>query len=328
MLRIVFIVDDAESATASLRVLRHVDLFERDGIDLYPMLLPRPLRSRRKMFDDLASFDAAVLQRCLIQPWEFRMLRKRVRVLGCDLDEALLYADRGPCALFSPWRQVKFRTIVRGVDFITAGNSYLVSLCGKRENVYLVPTPIDTGKYAPAADRAGGPIRIGCISYTSALRHLDEILPAVEKVAAVRPGVTLTVVAGEPPRPRPFIHFVPWRRDSEAAEVAAFDVGIMPLPDNRRTRGECGFELLLYGACGLPSVASPVGAGKEIIVDGRTGLFASSGAEWEQALTRLIDDAGLRGRLGHAARARVDSEYSTRVVIPKWAEVLKEMASR
>jgi hypothetical protein len=153
-------------------------------------------------------------------------------------------------------------------------------------------------------------------------------LGAIEKVAEARPGVTLTVIADAAPPERPFIRAARWQAETEAADVAAFDIGIMPVPDNPWTRGKCGFKLLLYGACGLPSVASPVGANSEIIDEGETGMFASGSDEWEKTLLDLVDDAGLRRRLGERARLKVEAEYSTKAVIPAWAETLKQMAGR
>jgi hypothetical protein len=119
------------------------------------------------------------------------------------------------------------------------------------------------------------------------------------------------------------------RKDStEPADVASFDIGVMPLPDNPWTRGKCGFRLLLYGACGVASVASPVGANRDILVDGETGFFASNEDEWTARLTALVDDGSLRRRLGQAARRRVEEAYSPDIVVRRWSEVLKSVFER
>ena len=58
-------------------------------------------------------------------------------------------------------------------------------------------------------------------------------------------------------------------------------------------------------ASGLAVVATPVGAVEDIITNEETGLLVSPGnvAALTEALTRLIDDAALRTRLGMAAMA-------------------------
>jgi len=329
MIRTAFIFDDATSRPAQRRVLLHMDAFEREGIDVYPMVLPAGLFSRRKMFKDLEGFDIAVLQRRLIQPWEFRTLRAKTRILGYDFDDALIYGDSAARAFRSLSRTMKFRTILRGVDFATAGNAYLRDLTGlPPEKVFVVPTAVDTKRYAPAAKAAGGPVRIGWVGSRSALPCLEAAMGAIERVAATRPTVELAVVADAFPAPRPFMKAIQRKDSTEPADVASFDIGVMPLPDNPWTRGKCGFRLLLYGACGVASVASPVGANRDILVDGETGFFASNEDEWTARLTALVDDGSLRRRLGQAARRRVEEAYSPDIVVRRWSEVLKSVFER
>lgn len=328
MLRAAFILESEDSASAYYRVLANVRAFEREGVDVYPMIIPGTRRGRRRMFDDLDGFDVVVLARRLVQPWEFARLRHRARVLGYDFDDALCYRDSQKHGHFSLSRRFKFHMITRGADFVTAGNAYLAMLSGKTtEDVRIIPTPVDTEVFVPV-ERPDGPVRIGWTGSKSTLRYLVSILPAVAEVVARHPEVTLTVVSDAFPEKRPFIRTVPWERAGEPAEVAAFDVGVMPLPDNVWTRGKCGFKLLLYGACGVASVASPVGANREIVEEGRTGLLAEGHGEWVQALLSLVEDAEFRVRMGRAARARMESEYSTAQVVRRWAGVLKEMARR
>ncbi|RYD26326.1 MAG: glycosyltransferase, partial [Lysobacteraceae bacterium] len=97
---------------------------------------------------------------------------------------------------------------------------------------------------------------------------------------------------------------------SEIASVQEMDIGIMPLPDERWARGKCGYKLIQYMACGLPTIASPVGVNADIVVAGETGFLARDATEWVAALERLIADPTLRTRLGAAGRARAVERYS------------------
>jgi glycosyltransferase involved in cell wall biosynthesis len=58
---------------------------------------------------------------------------------------------------------------------------------------------------------------------------------------------------------------------------------------------------LQYAACGIPCIASPVGATCETVRDGENGLTAVTDEDWKNALLHLIDDGGERQRLGQAA---------------------------
>ena len=152
-------------------------------------------------------------------------------------------------------------------------------------------------------------------------------MPAITEAVETHGGMEFVVISDAFPRNAPpFMQKVPWRKETEAAEVAAFDIGLMPLPDNPWTRGKCGFKLLLYAACGVPAVASPVGVNSEIVSDGETGILASSPEQWTQALLALGRDAGLRNDMGKAGRARAEAVYSTRIVIAEWARILKAAA--
>ena len=64
-------------------------------------------------------------------------------------------------------------------------------------------------------------------------------------------------------------------------------------------------------AAGLPVVASAVGGIPEIVRDGETGLLVPPGDAdaLAAALGRLLDDDGLRRRLGAAGRERALDEF-------------------
>jgi glycosyltransferase involved in cell wall biosynthesis len=113
-----------------------------------------------------------------------------------------------------------------------------------------------------------------------------------------------------------------WSEDSEAAMIARMDIGIMPLRDGPWERGKCGYKIIQYMACGLPVVASTVGANIDIVRHGENGFLAEGTAAWREGLEQLILSRPLRTRMGRAGRARVESEYSVAVQAPRLANVL------
>jgi glycosyltransferase involved in cell wall biosynthesis len=80
-------------------------------------------------------------------------------------------------------------------------------------------------------------------------------------------------------------------------------------------------------ACGIPSVASPVGVNPGLLRGGACGLLAAGEEEWEQALSTLIADAALRRRMGEAGLAFVRSEYSLSVWAPRYHAALVAVAA-
>lgn len=105
------------------------------------------------------------------------------------------------------------------------------------------------------------------------------------------------------------------------AEVARCDVNLAPLePGNRFCEGKSAVRCLFAAAVGVPTVASPTQPLREAIVEGETGLLATTAADWARELERLVDDAALRARLGAAARIHALAEsgwsaYRERAVV-------------
>ena len=77
-----------------------------------------------------------------------------------------------------------------------------------------------------------------------------------------------------------------WQEHTEVDLINTFDVGVMPLPDDDWARGKCAFKLIQYMACGVPVVASPVGANADVVT-AECGLLANTPEEWVQALRVL-----------------------------------------
>ena len=100
------------------------------------------------------------------------------------------------------------------------------------------------------------------------------------------------------------------------------------MPDNEWTRGKCGFKAILYMSMGIPSVCSPVGMNREIITDGVNGFLAAGEGQWIEKLSSLIEDPGLRRKMGLAARKTVEEKYSVKVNAPKFLKVIKEVYSQ
>jgi glycosyltransferase involved in cell wall biosynthesis len=155
------------------------------------------------------------------------------------------------------------------------------------------------------------------------------VAPALAAAAREAP-FRLLVVGASGPVEVPGVEVIrrPWALEREVADYAGLAVGLYPLPDNPWTRGKCGYKALLYQACGVPCLASPVGVNAEIVRDGVTGFHARDDAEWTRRLVELLRDPVLRARMGAAGRALVEERWSLRAVAPRMVEALREAIGR
>jgi glycosyltransferase involved in cell wall biosynthesis len=218
----------------------------------------------------------------------------------------------------------KINSVMQRADVVIVGNNYLLDRARQAgaKRIELIPTVVDTSRYAVAHTPSERPVTVGWIGSPTTDRYLSLVASALQRVIASR-GIRAVAVgansrhlAGSP------IEIRPWSEDSEVAEIQQIDIGIMPLPDEAWERGKCGYKLIQYMACGKPVVASPVGVNSVIVQHGINGFLASNEQEWVQAFELLCSDPLLRQSFGRAGRARVEQEYSLDVMAPKLEEIL------
>jgi glycosyltransferase involved in cell wall biosynthesis len=79
-------------------------------------------------------------------------------------------------------------------------------------------------------------------------------------------------------------------------------------------------------ASGLPVVASPVGGISQSVVDGETGFLVKNHNvdNFEQAITKLGEDADLRRRMGNAGRERVSDHYSKDRLAGEFTQIVED----
>lgn len=215
--------------------------------------------------------------------------------------------------------------LMAGAHLVVAGNRYLAdraTAAGARV-VEVIPTVVDLERYRPKHRYAKVTRpRIVWIGSPSTITYLRELAGVFCELAKQR-SFTLRVVGGGVfCLPGVDVESLPWSEEREARLIEECDIGIMPLKDSPWERGKCAYKLIQYMACGLPTVASPVGANNDVVLEGRTGLFASDFREWLETLTTLLDDAELRQRLGRAGRARVEAEYCLQQMAPRLVRLL------
>jgi glycosyltransferase involved in cell wall biosynthesis len=324
MRRILVLVNNLKQASFRVRIAAIVPLMARRGLDFDVQLRPRAWLARRRLFQSAGDYDAVLLQRKLLDPFEARLLRRWARRIFYDIDDAVMYHNR-PVSWLSRWRtSARFRATTRVIDHVAAGNEYLAAIFRDLGRpVTVVPTVVDPGRYQVKAHGPTDTPRLVWIGSHSTLPYLREFLPALEEAARLSPGLRLLTIADDTlASDRLSVEHVAWSAEGEASALCRGDIGIAPTPSDRWTLGKCGFKIVQYMAAGLPVIASPVGANAELVRAGTTGFLPPTLDDWPAAIQRLANDVGLRARMGAVGRELVDREYNLERVADVWAMLL------
>jgi glycosyltransferase involved in cell wall biosynthesis len=258
---------------------------------------------------------AVYVQKVVLPRWLLRLLKRGGRRLVFDYDDAL-YAlapgeDRGVRSLLRRVRTRRFTGCLAEADLVVIENDpnrqVTERFCPR---TITITGPIDTDLYRPSARPPAEEVVLGWIGSPSTTSYLNLIAPAIRAVASRR-RVALHLIGARPFEiPGVMVRHFTWTLDTEVRDLAAFDIGLMPLTDDPWSRGKGGYKILQYMALGIPTVASPVGINVDLVTDGETGLLAADERQWTEALDRLVSDAPLRTALGRRARAEAVARFS------------------
>jgi len=353
-MRILFLTRYGElGASSRMRSLQYLPWFESSGIE--PVVLPLiddvMLRYKYQhgayRFQDLLftysqriraligrqKFDLIWIEKEAL-PWfpvwfEKWLLQSTPYIL--DFDDAIFHnydLHRLAWVRFIYGRRIDH--LMAGAALVIGGNCYLAeraAVAGTKQ-VGVIPTVVDLPRYTPKQDYSVTvKPRIVWIGSPSTVRYLMDLAEPLRALAKQQSYV-LRVIGGDVMLPGVEVESLTWTLETEAELIAECDIGIMPLHDTPWEQGKCAYKLIQYMACGLPTVASPIGANRDVVIEAETGFFADKASEWEEQMALLLRDIALRERLGLAGRVRVEDEYCLQQTAPKLLNILTDLGRR
>jgi len=295
-------------------------------------LVTRNLGRRLSLIRKVTDYDLVYILReaALLGPpvYEHLIHQRRVPIVF-DFDDAIFVSYRSPSNGYLSYLKFasKTKSICRIASHVMVGNPYLAAYARQvNDRVTVIPTTIDTEKYqlSPSGNSSRPPV-IGWTGSHSTVQHLDTLRGALKKLAE-RESFRLRVI-GTPAYECPPIDVeaMAWRADTELKDLSGIDIGVMPLPDDKWSKGKCGLKALQFMALGIPTVCSPVGVNTDIIQDDQNGFLAGTEDEWVDKLSRLLRSHELRQRLGQAGRATIEQKYSAITQAPRVYEIFKSV---
>jgi glycosyltransferase involved in cell wall biosynthesis len=287
--------------------------------------------------DGWTDYDVVVLQLVHGRRWLDRIAelqRAGVTVLyEIDDDLHAVAAEPGHefARGFGPDRLRAHEAAMRACDGLICSTEVLAERYAELNDRRIVcPNGIDLPRYPhPLPER--DTVTIGWAGGTGHERALRPWLSEVAAVLDARPQTRFLTV-GQPfgrelagrfgearARAIPFAGI-----DTYPAAMAAFDVALAPAAPSPFFAAKSDLRFLEAAALGLPVIADP--AVYPTVVDGETGLHASTPAQAREHMLALVDDAPLRHRLGAAARSYVERERAMPVAARRWQDALLKIA--
>lgn len=340
-------------ASSRLRTYEYIPRLATEGIsvDVSPLLSGSYLRSlyagRSTLGEVLVGFGSRVLRILTSRSYDLLWIEKELfpflpamteRVLGMvglryvvDYDDAIFHRyDNHRSAMVRGLLGRKIDAVMRGASVVIAGNAYIAERARQAgaRRVEILPTAVDLQRYQPRASAVDSrPVTIGWIGSPVTARYLRLVSrPLADLQHNLQVNVSL-IGSGPVEISSVAVNIMPWNEEEEAQQIASFDIGIMPLPDEPWERGKCGYKLIQYMAAAVPTVGSPVGVNAEVIQHGETGYLARTEEEWTEYLRRLVLDTELRRRFGAKGRLRAEERYSAAVMAQRLASILKRSAA-
>jgi len=305
-------------AKLGIAVEEHIPFFQKS------CGLPSPFKAAARIPAVLRCRKADIvwIGKELVQGYEtFERLLKRPRIM--DVDDAIW--------LNFPFGRFAAADIARSMDTVIAGNSYLAEYFSQYcKNVYTVPTAIDLDRYRLRPNMDGPEPEKFVIGWTGLAcnhKHLDHIETALRRFLWENDRAELIIISNRPWKhkslPSAKVQFIAWTKENEATSLHLMSVGIMPLIDDRWTRGKCSFKMLQYMAVGLPVIVSPVGMNRDILEKGDIGFGVTSQQQWYESLKNLYNNWELQKQSGRSGRQIVEQFYNADTIAEQLAQIFK-----
>lgn len=342
-MKVLFLSDGLEAPGPRYRFEQFFGLLAQDGIQAthryaygrnYNNLVGSPFlnayrlvsRVKRGLFTLQAPyFDLAIVQRTAIP--HTAVFEKAAAALGgtmvLDFDDSIFLAPDGSPSVA---RNRAFRSAVSASTHIIAGNQFLAREANAPQKTTIIPTVIDTDRYTPAVSRADTPLTIGWMGTMSNFPFLAKIADDLKRVLQALPNAQVKIVSNARlPELEGVsrVEQVRWQASREIADLQSFDIGLMPLDNNKLAEGKCSFKLIQYLSTGIPVVGSAVGTNRELLSGDPVGHALSDYQGWFDAIVDLAENPERRAEWGARGRKRIEEKYSVRSAYPKLRQVIE-----
>ena len=246
-----------------------------------------------------------------------RAARKQGRVCICEMDDYYhaIPAYNPTFFQFSPSQGNKVKIMeqcMRECDAVTVSTPELAELySGFNPNIFPLPNLMDfedeDWETPPREHR--DEVVIGWAGSPSHDEDFKVMRGCLEQICRKYPEVRVEIGGsravfdqlGNIPEDRKSFH--PGVKFSEYPKMLArFDIGLVPLVENKFNRCKSDLKGLEYSRLSIPFLASPLPAYRRVVKDGENGFLCGRPRDWTNRLSFLIENPDEREKMGRRAR--------------------------
>lgn len=278
----------------------------------------RGLLRRYKLLFTAFKYDRIFIHRELYplgpQIVEFVLAKIYGKKIIYDFDDAVwlpnFAANNAKFAFIKSYGHVK--KLCKYAYKLSVGNDYLAEFGGQyNNNVIVNPTTIDTENYHnQVKNQDSEEFVVGWTGTHSTLRYLTEMVPLFQRLEKEFDFKLVIISDQEPWFDLQSLQFVKWKKETEIEDLLRFNIGLMPLSEDKWAKGKCGFKALQYMSLGVPAIVSPVGVNTKIVDHNINGYICDTIEEWETTLRAVLSDKEKVKEVAKNSRQKIIDNYS------------------
>jgi glycosyltransferase involved in cell wall biosynthesis len=214
-----------------------------------------------------------------------------------DYDDATFHTyNKSSIVLVNYFLGNKIFNLVKLARLVITGSPYLTDVLSKHNSqIVEIPTSISIEKYKALVSVKNLQSNTFKIGWIGSKNTSVNILPLKNVFIELQKkyNIELQLIGFDanllPQLSGVNFQHIKWNANTEVETIKNFDVGIMPLEDKFFNYGKCGFKLIQYMACGVPTISTPLPANVKINRD-NNNLFATSNEEWLKAFETILNN--------------------------------------
>ena len=225
----------------------------------------------------------------------------------------------------------KIDSVIKSANYVITGSPYLTEYVTRlNPSCIEIPTSVSKKKYEFNSNSKKNTVfTIGWIGSKTTSGNVLKLIPAFETLKD-KIDYQLNLIGFDENELKKLTHLnthlITWDAKTEIEEIKKFDLGIMPLDDTPFNQGKCGFKLIQYMGCSLPTLSTPLDANKKINRNGKN-LYAITTEDWVKAIEKVYENQDYYKEVGIENYKDFEKYYTVESNYNSYIKLFRELSN-